>query len=409
MKKILTWILLFQKRILKKPMFQITILLIPILLFLLFTFNKSSDSLVRVALISGNDEYSQNFVKDLLDSSNHVISYYQCYDENQMRKDVLTGKAECGYIMPDDMPRKIAQFSSKKKQGIITAIVKKESISTKIVNEIIYGRLFSERAYPVLKDFINEKQPDRLTSAEDEKMYDAFSKYLIEPLMFSFEYADGSKNDLLNNDDSSHNYYMLPVRGILSVLILVSSMSGVLMLSNDDRKNTWGFIRLSKRPAFNYFYIFMSILPIAICSLAAIFITGISTNVLNEIRLMVLYTLLLTGFSSLLKALIKNIYVLCSLIPVTVLLSLIICPVFIDIGSIVPQARFVRLFLPTNYYLDSIYSGPAQLKMFILAILVSLLAILKEMITARSGISFKKKKLRTEFRAQLLFLYYPNP
>lgn len=392
MKKILTWILLFQKRILKKPMFQITILLIPILLFLLFTFNKSSDSLVRVALISGNDEYSQNFVKDLLDSSNHVISYYQCYDEGQMRKDVLTGKAECGYIMPDDMPRKIAQFSSKKKQGIITAIVKKESISTKIVNEIIYGRLFSERAYPVLKDFINEKQPDRLTSAEDEKMYDAFSKYLIEPLMFSFEYADGSKNDLLNNDDSSHNYYMLPVRGILSVLILVSSMSGVLMLSNDDRKNTWGFIRLSKRPAFNYFYIFMSILPIAICSLAAIFITGISTNVLNEIRLMVLYTLLLTGFSSLLKALIKNIYVLCSLIPVTVLLSLIICPVFIDIGSIVPQARFVRLFLPTNYYLDSIYSGPAQLKMFILAILVSLLAILKEMIAARSGISFKKKK-----------------
>lgn len=393
MKKILTWILLFQKRIiLKKPMFQITILLIPILLFLLFTFNKSSDSLVRVALISGNDEYSQNFVKDLLDSSNHVISYYQCYDESQMRKDVLTGKAECGYIMPDDMPRKIAQFSSKKKQGIITAIVKKESISTKIVNEIIYGRLFSERAYPVLKDFINEKQPDRLTSAEDEKMYDAFSKYLIEPLMFSFEYADGSKNDLLNNDDSSHNYYMLPVRGILSVLILVSSMSGVLMLSNDDRKNTWGSIRLSKRPAFNYFYIFMSILPIAICSLAAIFITGISTNVLNEIRLMVLYTLLLTGFSSLLKSLIKNIYVLCSLIPVTVLLSLIICPVFIDIGSIVPQARFVRLFLPTNYYLDSIYSGPAQLKMFILAILVSLLAILKEMITARSCISFKKKK-----------------
>lgn len=392
MKKILTWILLFQKRILKKPMFQITILLIPILLFLLFTFNKSSDSLVRVALISGNDEYSQNFVKDLLDSSNHVISYYQCYDESQMRKDVLTGKAECGYIMPDDMPRKIAQFSSKKKQGIITAIVKKESISTKIVNEIIYGRLFSERAYPVLKDFINEKQPDRLTSAEDEKMYDAFSKYLIEPLMFSFEYADGSKNDLLNNDDSSHNYYMLPVRGILSVLILVSSMSGVLMLSNDDRKNTWGFIRLSKRPAFNYFYIFMSILPIVICSLAAIFITGISTNVLNEIRLMVLYTLLLTGFSSLLKALIKNIYVLCSLIPVTVLLSLIICPVFIDIGSIVPQSRFVRLFLPTNYYLDSIYSGPAQLKMFILAILVSLLAILKELITARSCISFKKKK-----------------
>lgn len=392
MKKIMTWIWLFQKRILKKPMFQITILLIPILLFLLFTFNKSSDSLVRVALISGDDEYSQNFVQDLLDSSNHIISYYECDDEIQMRKDVLTGKAECGYIMPDNMQKRIAQFSAKNKQGIITAIVKKESISTKIVNEIIYGKLFSERAYPVLKDFINEKQPDRLTSGEDEKMYDIFSKYRIEPMMFSFEYANGSKNDLLNNDDGTDNYYMLPVRGLLSVLIMVSSMSGILMLSNDDRKGTWGFIKLSSRPGFNYFYIFMSILPIAICSLAAIFITGINTNILNEIRLMILYTLLLTGVGNLLKALIKNIYVLCSLIPVTVLLSLIICPVFIDIGSIVPQAKFVRLFLPTNYYLDSIYSGPAQLKMFALAILVSLLGIIKEMMTARSGIGFKKKE-----------------
>ena len=61
--------------------------------------------------------------------------------------------------MPDDMPQKIAQFSSKRSRGIITAIVKRIHKITKIVNEIIYGRLFSERAYPVLKDFINEKRP----------------------------------------------------------------------------------------------------------------------------------------------------------------------------------------------------------------------------------------------------------
>lgn len=53
-------------------------------------------------------------------------------------------------------------------------------------------------------------------------------------MMFKFEYADGSDNSLLN--DTYNNYYMLPVRGILAVLILMSGLAGVLMLNRDDEK-----------------------------------------------------------------------------------------------------------------------------------------------------------------------------
>lgn len=377
MKKIFTWIWMFQKRILKKPMFQITLLLIPVLLFLLFSFNKSSDSLVRVAVCPGNNEYNEDFAQELLDSSNQVISYYICDDEEQLRKDVIKGRAECGYIFPSDMQNRIAEYEKNSKQAIVTAVIKEESISTKVVNEIIYGRLFKETAYHVLENFMNEKQPDKMSaSGENEKMQEYFEDYRQEQLMFSFEYADGRKNELLNSDNN--NYYMLPVRGLLSVLIMVAAMGGILMLADDERKGTWNLIRLSNRPVFNYFYILMTVLPVAVCSLVAVFFTGVSTGILNEILLMILYILLVTGFCNLLKALVRNIYVLCSLIPIGVLLSLIICPVFIDMGSLVPQIKIVRLFLPPNYYLDAIYSSSMQLKMGIVAIVVSVLGVVAD-------------------------------
>jgi len=368
MKKMLTWVWLFQKRILKKPMFQITLLLIPALLFLLLSFNQSSDSLVKVAICPGSDEYSKNFAEELLDESNNVVSFYKCESEEQLRLDVIKGRAECGYVLPDDMKECLNEYEQGNVHGIIKVINKDYSISTKVVNEIIFGKVFSGTSYQILEGFMRDKQSENISvPGESEKMQELFSDYRVPQLMFSFEYADGKENELLNDDDN--NYYMMPVRGLLSVLVMVSAMSGVLMLSDDERKGTWSMIKLSKRPGFNCFYIFMTVLLVALCSLIAIFFTGLSTDFFNEILLMGLYILLITGFCNLLRALIPNIYILCSIIPIWVLLSLVLCPVFVDLGNVIPEIRIVRLFLPTNYYLDAIYSSSMQLKMLIAAIL----------------------------------------
>lgn len=374
MKKIFTWVVLFQKRILKKPMFQITLVLIPALMLLLFAFNKTDDSLIKVAICAQEDEYSKRFMQDLIDSSDSVVSFYKCKNEEQLRNDVIKGRAECGYIFPQNFKQQLSEYQKGNKNKIITGINKESSLSSKIVNEIIYGKVFSEISYMVLEDFITEKQPDYILAAgENEKMQRFFSENRQIQLMFSYEYAQGEENELLNSDNG--NYYMMPVRGILSVLIMVSAMSGILMLSIDEKNGVWQLIKLSKRPVFNYFYVLMTVLPVSVISLGAIFFTQVSTNIFTEIMLMFLYVLLITGFCNLLKVLIRNVYILCALIPVWVLLSLILCAVFVDVGNVVPGIKVIRLFLPTSYYLDAIYSSFMQIKMCVAAVVVSVCGI----------------------------------
>lgn len=368
-KKFFTWILIFQKRILKKPMFTITLFLIPALLILLFSFHKTSDSLINVGLYAPNDYVSKSIIQDLLVSSNSVISFYQCDSEAQLKNDVLKGTAECGYLFPDNFDSALTAYLDEKEDGIITVLSKEESISTKIVNEILCGKIFSKMTYPILEKFVESQHPEKLSPSGSQQMQSVFAEYCTPQLFLTFEYADGAKNEFLN--DNKANYYMLPVRGILSVLILVSAISGILMLSSDNKKGTWNLIKIFRRPIFHYFYIFMTILPVTLLSLLAIFVTGTGTTLWYELVLIIIYACFICGFSNLLRGLIRNIYILYGLLPVLVLISLVLCPVFIDLGSMVPGIIIIRIFLPTSYYLEAVYNPVLMLKMSIAALLTS--------------------------------------
>ena len=70
MKKFIIWFVLFQKRILRKPMFQITLLLIPLLIFLLYSFAKDNNALIDVAIFTEDENgYAEDFVENLVNDS----------------------------------------------------------------------------------------------------------------------------------------------------------------------------------------------------------------------------------------------------------------------------------------------------------------------------------------------------
>ncbi len=378
MKKGLTWFLLFQKRILKKPMFQATLILIPIILILLTSFQHGDASLIKVALYKGNGDLSSLIAEHMLDRNNSVIQFYECDSEEKVRQDVIRGKAECGYLIPDNLEEKITSNNS-----LITVLNKDSSISTMVINELLCGEMFSHNSYKIFEEFMLEHHPDILSSSKERSdLKDMFEKYRSPQMMFSFQYIDGQENVLLNHD-SNANYYMMPVRGILSVLILVAAMGGVLMLSKDDKKGTWQWIKLHNRPLFHYVYLIMTIFIVCLVSLIAIFFTGLNTYFILEIFLMICYAILIAGFCNLLRVLIPNTYVLCSVIPILVLISLVISPVFIDLRRMIPEINILRLLIPSNYYLYAIYGIDMQFKLLLSGIVFS-----------ASGIAIDYYKLR---------------
>ena len=335
MKKRLTWFLLFQKRILKKPMFQATLLLIPAVIILLTVFKQKDTSFVNVALYVDKSELSVALKEELLSSNNQVIRFYDCNTPEDVRKAVLRENAECGYIISD---------------GLVIVVNKESSVSTKVINEIVCVHLFSQNSYKILEEFMIEKHPEKLTSDKSRsELKELFDIYRDRQVMVYYEY----------------------VNGILATFIMIAAMGGVLMLANDDRKGTWQWITLANRPGFHYSYLLMTIFSACLISLIAIFFTGLSTNILTEFVMMLSYALLVTGFCNLLRILIRNTYVLCSLIPVSALISLVAAPVFVDLHRMVPGLNIIRLFVPSAYYLNAVYSFSMQIKLFLAAVLFS--------------------------------------
>lgn len=377
MKMAITWFWLFQKRILKKPMFQITILLIPVLLVMLFIFHASTDSLIQVALCPGEDEFAKTLAEELIDDSNSVITFYIENNEEMLRKDVMLGKTECGYIFSENATQIMDNHKMGKKEALLTVIQNEASIATNIINEFILGKVYSKSTYSQLEDFLYEQHPEYFVGESEAEevntIKEYFEQYRAGQLMFSFEYANGKENQILDKDSTS-NYYMMPVRGLLSILILVAAISGVLMLIQDEKRGTWELIHLSKRASFHYFYIVMSVIFVAMCSFVAILCTGLGTNVITELFLMFDYILLVAGYGNLLRLVLKNEYLLCALIPILVLLSLIVSPVFIDLGGSFFGISMIQKLLPTSYYLRAIYSFDEQVKMFVVAVTVSLVS-----------------------------------
>ena len=93
-----------------------------------------------------------------------------------------------------------------------------------------------------------------------------------------------------------------------------------------------------------------------ISALISIKIAGISGNPLREIPAMACYLFACLGLVVLLGRLLCREGIYLAAMPVILLLSLLLPPIFIDVGSLIPAVDSLNLLLPTTWYLKSIQS-----------------------------------------------------
>jgi len=88
----------------------------------------------------------------------------------------------------------------------------------------------------------------------------------------------------------------------------------------------------------------------AISSLLTIYLANVQVSLWVELKSMILYILLIIVFCSLLSYIIRKSSLMISLIPIFIIGSLVLCPVFINIATFLPVANILnKLFLPYYY------------------------------------------------------------
>jgi len=363
MKENITWLTLWCKRLIQKPLLLFTILLMPLTALFLQQCSTKQDAVLRVALylepgtagISDDEALQIGNGKELLEHitslSDASISFYVCRDKSQLIRDLKSRKANCGYLIPSDLEKKIPDYIEKRKP-FLTVVRGKKDVTTRILDEIVLSKNYGAIAYHIMESFLEKRsgtEPDRT------ELLRTFKSHSSNELLFQFQYLNGEENTILQ--EKSTNILMLPLRGIVAAILLITCMAGELLCFQDREEGKYSQMTRKQRGLANLYSLLIPGTAACISALLSLKIAGISSTVLRELPAMACYLFACLGLAALLGKLLPRQSIYLASMPVMLLLSLILSPIFIDLGILLPAVKKMGNLLPTTWYLNSIQSS----------------------------------------------------
>ena len=379
MKMVFVWFFLSCKRYLKKPGILLALLLLPVTAWIAGKYVHPENEGIKIALYlqetdgenvdlsenveqkNGLGEYDpeQNWknmgiqlVKDLLNSSvkeadntngasaesESLFWFYLCDSEEQLKAHVASEKAECGYVVPEDLGERLR---NKKIKNTITLYTSPSTVTGSLSTESIFAALARLYDRQILVDHM-----------QDEATGDLYDTWYANGNIFHFEYVYGDIQIDADHVRTKSANNIFPVKGINAVIIFIMSRYSAGILKEDEKKGLFSTLHSGEKQSCQI--VMFLALPVLsfISGILALFFAGILKSGISgifQIAELILYTTAAGVYAWILKLLVRSSSILLCLIPFFLMGSLIFTPVFVDIGRFVPSIGWIgRLFLP--YY-----------------------------------------------------------
>ena len=368
MKMAWIWFRMSCKRYLKKPGILLALLLLPVTVWLVGKYVPTEKEGIKIALyLQENLQENQLAESDLeqnwknmgtglaeeLSNTESLFQFYLCNSEEDLKDQVATGKAECGYVIPEDLGERLRD---KKIKNTITLYTSPSTVTGSLSTETVFSALAKLYDRQLLTEYI-----------QDESVGELYDNWYANGNIFHFEYLYGGSapaaDDLgieipqqQKNQKSqiSQRNTVFPVKGITAVIIFTMSLYSACILEEDEKKGLFATLRYGEKGICQA-AMFLALPVLSVCSGAlALASGGIMKWEMAEAARQIAGLLFYGGASCLyawiLKCIIRNGKVVFCLIPFFIMGSLIFTPVFVDIGRWLPSVQWIgRIFLPYYY------------------------------------------------------------
>lgn len=346
MKKLLQWVWLLNKRLLKRPVFLIILLLIPALVLGYGSVaNEQSGMLTVVLAQEGDDPLATQVMEDLKESS-QLIAFKILPSPEAAVEQVRLGKADSAWIFPDELAEKAEIFAADpgENNAFVRVVEREDNVMLMLAREKLSGQLYELCARTVYMNFVRSHIPE-MENASDEELLELYEKTDITTELFNFETADGKVVEL-----GQTNYLLSPLRGLLGVITVLCALAAAMYHIRDTQHGTFAWVPLHLRPLAELGCQMVAVVDIGIVSLVSLSLVGQTQNLLREILVLVMYGLCASVFAMMLRRLCGTVRALGAALPLLVVAMLLLCPVFFDLAA-VKQLQF--LFPPT-YYINAV-------------------------------------------------------
>ena len=368
-RKLLLWYGLLTKRQLKRPAYLALLLLVP-LLALAVTLSARQDSgivTVAVACEDPSDPVSAAAVDRLL-SGKSVLRFLIYEGAEDARDAVICGKVDAAWIFHADAAETLERHVQKGRGAIVTVIEREDNVFLKLAREKLYAAVYPDLSYTMFRRFL-ETMPGASGLLGEQELRGYYESGTMDKEIVLFAYADGSE---MQNPDS---YLVAPLRGLLSLLIVLSGLASGMYCFREEREETFVWLSPGKRRLLPLVSHMTAILPVAAAVLLALTVGGLLTNPVYELLLMLCFSMASAAFCELVRSFCPNEAQMGALIPVLTAVMLVLCPVFLNFGLLRP----VQYLLPPFYYLNAVHSAAYLCGMMLYTVTAAVL------VTALSG------------------------
>ena len=368
MRKIFTWYYLLNKRTLKNYSYIVLFLLLPLLAFSLKIISLRDSSVLKVGLYTdANSGLSKDIIKEFI-KKDSIINFIEYKDEESAYED-LQVKLDALWILPDDLAEAINNNLYKKKHVVKVIEARKSSILG-ISREKLFAKLYPYISRALYKKYMEEKFPYLKDDKEGEEELDAYyeARKIDDDII---EFVSLDKDGYIEKK-TDKSFILSPLRGFLAIWLFLVAMISAMFYKKDIDAGLWVWIDRRLKSAFSFLYILAITSTAALIMLVAIYVSGLGIALYKEVVSLFFYVIALALVSNILRAIFNNIYIYSAFIPVILIVSVILSPIFIDLSRPLLQCT-----VPVYHYINSIHTLSGLYKMFAyIGILVPLHLIL---------------------------------
>lgn len=352
-KRIFTWYLLLNKRLLHKWSFILIVLMAPVIVLCITAMSAGEKGIYSILLYSEDDSVIFSDIVDRLTGSESVIKYEQILSEEDGYARIRNGNADALWIFDSDINAKLEQSASDVSVKPVVTVVERESSTTQMIaREKLYGVLYPYYNYEIYREYVrDELEKGNTVSEEQLKKY--YDEEKIAGNLFRRIYSSGESM----REDT--DYLLMPLRGMLAVWLVLCILVSCIYYIEDRQRGLFDRISTKHNLLVETGYHMVMLITAVIIMSIGIIVSGIGTTFVNELLCLAVFTYTSAGYCMLFRRLCRRADILGVLIPVLVIVMLGLSPVFVSIREL-DTFRFLQ---PVGLYIRAIHSTGALLEM----------------------------------------------
>lgn len=344
MEKYVIWYALLSRARMKKLTFWLMLLGMAGVVLLIGKSVLPQNTNTKIGIYCEDDDFLETMLQNL-EKNESIFSFEKMESEEELKKVVISGQLECGFLIDDNIERKMERGSLEE-----AVICYRSSFSnkTEVAKETFFAAFFECYSEILLKNSASELIGEEGQEAL-ETLLTANQEYLDGKDVFYIEKEVVGEAQSVKTDEKE---IVFPVRGTIGLFIFMTVLliygEGIQTEKNSFRKYLPG----SQKVIFS----FLDCMAGAMAEIAFGIVLMKVMNVAENIGIEIIMLLFLVTFSfvwsCLLGIFLKKEDTYMGWMFGVLLLNAVVCPVFFDMAEYIPAVKMLRCFLPLGLYLQ---------------------------------------------------------